>query len=262
VSIPFEMTLEDAVADAIPGDTLIFVSGVTVTEPVVIEGAKTPLLLMSSKGGGGVSGTTGKGLLEFHSPRAGTRISELSFSAGYPSVLARGGGSLVVEGCTFSGGDVHVLADGSGTNVTVDGCFLQNAISFSIEVLAGARVTATSNTIVHAGDCGIYLGGGSAVVQNCIVWNSANYAIACQGGSLDSSSGCNDTFASGTDEFLNCMPNPDTDVNLDPLFCDAPNGDYSLRAESPCAPGNSVPGCGLVGAFLATINCSAAAAGP
>jgi len=262
VSIPVDMSLEEAVADAVPGDTLVFVLGVLVTEPVVIASEKTPLYLVSSKGGGGVSAAGSGALLHFVAPKNGTRITELAFGGGDPAILVDGGAGLLVEGCNFAGGTVQVQATGGGLTVAVDGCFLENAGAFSIQTLAGARTNATSNTIVHAGDCGIYIGGGPALVQNCIVWNSANYAIACQGGSLADGSGCNDTFASGTDEYLNCTPNPETDVSLDPLFCDAPNGDYSLRAESPCAPGNSVPGCGLIGAFLATTNCSAAAAGP
>ncbi len=37
----------------------------------------------------------------------------------------------------------------------------------------------------------------------------------------------------------------------DPLFCDAPNGDFTLHANSPCAPGNHPDGaaCGLIGAL-------------
>jgi hypothetical protein len=128
---------------------------------------------------------------------------------------------------------------------------MENASAFSIETAQGAATTATSNTIVHAGDCGIYLGGGSSVVSNCIIWQSAAYAIACQGGSLAEASGCNDLFGSGAAEYLGCTP-PETDISLDPLFCDAPSGEYTLRVDSPCSPVNSVPGCGLVGAFDAT----------
>jgi hypothetical protein len=36
--------------------------------------------------------------------------------------------------------------------------------------------------------------------------------------------------------------------NQDPLFCDAPTGDFTIDASSPCAPGNN-PACGLVGAW-------------
>lgn len=38
-------------------------------------------------------------------------------------------------------------------------------------------------------------------------------------------------------------------ISLDPLFCDAPGGDYSISMYSPCAPDQSPPGCGLIGAL-------------
>ncbi|MFB3907751.1 MAG: hypothetical protein ACE15D_05030 [Candidatus Eisenbacteria bacterium] len=39
--------------------------------------------------------------------------------------------------------------------------------------------------------------------------------------------------------------------SADPLFCDAPNGDYTLDWASPCLPGNHPDGvdCGLIGAL-------------
>jgi hypothetical protein len=39
-----------------------------------------------------------------------------------------------------------------------------------------------------------------------------------------------------------------TSFVLDPLFCDAASGDYTIQSDSPCAP-PGVTGCGLVGAF-------------
>ena len=37
--------------------------------------------------------------------------------------------------------------------------------------------------------------------------------------------------------------------SANPLFCNSANGDYRLDATSPCAPGNSPPGCDLIGAL-------------
>lgn len=41
----------------------------------------------------------------------------------------------------------------------------------------------------------------------------------------------------------------ETVLNADPLFCDGGAGDYHLRSDSPCLPGQGPPGCGLLGAF-------------
>lgn len=38
------------------------------------------------------------------------------------------------------------------------------------------------------------------------------------------------------------------DIGADPLFCNPEYEDWSVRANSPCAPGNS-PGCGAIGAW-------------
>jgi len=49
-TIPTGVSLEYAAAEAIPGDTLLFVSGVLVAETITFESGQTPLLLVSSKG--------------------------------------------------------------------------------------------------------------------------------------------------------------------------------------------------------------------
>ena len=38
-------------------------------------------------------------------------------------------------------------------------------------------------------------------------------------------------------------------ISEDPLFCDALEGDYRLRLDSPCTAANSPEGCGLIGAL-------------
>jgi hypothetical protein len=39
-----------------------------------------------------------------------------------------------------------------------------------------------------------------------------------------------------------------TSREVDPLFCDGPNGDFTVQDSSTCLPANSL-GCGLIGAF-------------
>jgi hypothetical protein len=77
-------------------------------------------------------------------------------------------------------------------------------------------------------------------------------------------------FAHGTDELIHCQggnpllecvvlwPQPaasspctagPTVLAADPLFCGSPDGDYTLRPDSPCLPGQGPAGCGQIGAF-------------
>ncbi len=41
----------------------------------------------------------------------------------------------------------------------------------------------------------------------------------------------------------------DSNFSEDPLFCDAPNSDFTLHEFSPCAADNGPPSCGLIGAL-------------
>ena len=76
---------------------------------------------------------------------------------------------------------------------------------------------------------------------------SANFGIACvQGALLLDGSGCNDVFESVSGPYLGCTAS-ETDFDLDPEFCNAYRGVYTLFDTSPCAAANS-GGCGRIGA--------------
>jgi hypothetical protein len=45
------------------------------------------------------------------------------------------------------------------------------------------------------------------------------------------------------------MTGVDGNISDDPEFCDVPVLDFTLDSISPCAPGNSPPGCSLIGAL-------------
>lgn len=59
---------------------------------------------------------------------------------------------------------------------------------------------------------------------------------------------CNDVWPDsvieGSDEIVR-----ERNISSDPLFCDAPNGDFHIAYESACAPENAPEGCGLIGAL-------------
>ena len=69
---------------------------------------------------------------------------------------------------------------------------------------------------------------------------------------------CVDTFGNADGDWAGCLAGLEGvngNFSADPLFCDAGVGDFTLHANSPCAPGMTA--CGLVGAL--PVGCSATA---
>jgi hypothetical protein len=60
--------------------------------------------------------------------------------------------------------------------------------------------------------------------------------------------GCSDIFGNAGGDDV-CPEAGANNFSLDPLFCDAAAGDFTLFPNSPCAPANSPAGCDLIGAF-------------
>ena len=59
---------------------------------------------------------------------------------------------------------------------------------------------------------------------------------------------CTDIYGNAGGDWVDCIAGQELlrgNLNADPRFCDAAAGNLSLRATSPCAPGNSPAGCGL-----------------
>jgi hypothetical protein len=86
---------------------------------------------------------------------------------------------------------------------------------------------------------------GSASIQGNIARGNGRYGLAWPAGSPASVT-CNNWFANVLGEVEN-LPVSSLDFSVDPMFCNAEEGDFRLRAESPLA---NWPGCGLVGALL------------
>jgi hypothetical protein len=255
--IPIDMSLEAAARDAVAGDTLQFVSSVTVANTVVFHEEQTPLLLRGFRNQTWITGTMGdRPILSFLSPRAGTRITQMAFSGGSAGLDLVGPGAVAVDECRFDTGASQIRGSGNGLTVDVSHTLMRNAGAFSLDMGGDAVLRAVSTSIDAAGDCGIRLQGSAvAYVAGCIIWRSANFGIACLGtGGLADSSGCNDIHQSATGSYTGCAP-PSSDFSLPPLFCDPDDGDYTIDELSPCAPLNS-GGCGLIGAETA-VDCAA-----
>jgi hypothetical protein len=184
---------------------------------------------VSSRGGGVVLTAAGQYTIERNlflrcvSTNPVTFAGAVHLSTGYGSVqfntfafdsAGNGGGALLIGG-NFGGGIVV-------NNNTFYGCYSPGRGS-------AAGFGSLAMTVSH----------------NIFAGCQGGEAVSAVGTTINSS--CNDFWNNMGGDVSGWTPDP-TDFFLDPLFCDASNLDFTLRSNSPCAPGNN-PACGQVGAF-------------
>jgi parallel beta helix pectate lyase-like protein len=247
--IPIEISFEDAAAQALPGDTLSFeLSPLPLAQTVVLNGSQTPLVLTGTRYYPVLVAPAGFPALRITSPKAGTRLQHLAFSGGNTTLDISGSGSVRIDDCRFTGGQIQLAASGENLTVDVSNSLFQRPSVYGIEIQSQTVLHASTLSIVFAGDCGILMSQSArARVLSSIIYQAVHYGIACTGtGGLTADSGCNDIF--GSTHVLDCTE-PATDFSVDPLFCDESHNQFTIMSISPCAPENS-GGCGQVGAFL------------
>lgn len=140
-----------------------------------------------------------------------------------------------VQDCVIAKNRSYEFSDGKGLQViessgTVDGC------------------TFAENTSVPPyGSC-VAVSHSSVSIRRTIIAFNVGHGIGCYSGTY--STECCDVFGNTGNDNL-CGEDLGGNLSLDPLFCDALTGDYSLDAASPCLPGNHPDGvdCGLIGAL-------------
>jgi len=153
-----------------------------------------------------------------------------------------------VRDCRIEGGSVTSIACPS----ILSGALIERNILvgpgvYGVQCAGFGTVTVRRNTIVGAGDCGIYSVNAAPLCERNILVGNRNFGIACYGIPLPSL-GCNVLFDNGADYSSQCGPGGD-DQQIDPLFCDEDL--YLLSPESPCAPANAGD-CEAIGAVEAS----------
>jgi len=213
--IPLEISLEEAAAQALPGDTLA-IEGVPspLTDTIVFSENQTPLVLTGTKVRPSIVAPSGLPAFRFTSPKAGTRIAHLAFAGGNTTISISGSGSFAVDDCKFSGGQIQIFGSGENLTLSVSRCEFLRPQAFGIEVQSSTTLHADKVTVVAAGDCGILItGSATGQVTHSVLYNSANFGIACTAqGTLTGNSGCNDIF--GSTPVGNCTE-PATDLHLE-----------------------------------------------
>jgi predicted outer membrane repeat protein len=92
------------------------------------------------------------------------------------------------------------------------------------------------------------------VERTIVVAGVGSEAVRCVDPTHPPTFTCVDVFGHPSGDWVGCIEDQsgiNGDFSADPLFCDAPAGDFTLRGDSPCLPGQHPDGfdCGLIGAF-------------
>jgi len=121
------------------------------------------------------------------------------------------------------GGGLH--ANQAGSAVVVDSCTF-----YGNEGSPGAAAYARN-------------GGAVNLANSIVAFNPVGTALGC-GGTGQMTIVCSDLFGNTGGDGLACATTSPTDGNVfvDPWFCAAAGGDFSLQAHSPCLPANNTCG--------------------
>ncbi len=185
-----------------------------------------------------------------------------------------GGGGLFASDATVTidGGGAYDNTANVGAGIQLTNCasaqiggavFSGNAALYwagGIALDGGTTATLTSSTFTGndataSGGGGIYLSGGSLDLSNTITafntgGTSYGNGIGVLGGATTVS--CCDLYGNASNDVSGIADPVGSNGNIaaDPLFCDAPNSNFHVANDSPCAPANS-GGCDLIGALSA-----------
>jgi hypothetical protein len=137
--------------------------------------------------------------------------------------------------------------------VFVDNAGYRGAISASnCPALNFINCTFHKNWATREGSA-LCLSNSSATLSNCIIAFGTNgEPVHCADGPPATVElRCCDIYGNLQGDWVGCIAGQageDGNFSLDPVFCDAPQGDFRVSAFSPCSPEHSPPGCGLIGA--------------
>ncbi|MCK4413901.1 MAG: right-handed parallel beta-helix repeat-containing protein [Candidatus Eisenbacteria sp.] len=168
--------------------------------------------------------------------------------------------SPLINNCLFSnntaglhGGAISMLySDPSFSNCT----FVGNSAGTS-----GGAIQITSNSSPSFVECtiadngapdggGVHTWGSNPVFENVIIAFSSEGEAVFTGGAGTPTLACCDIYGNAGGDWTSGIEGQfgtDGNISENPIFCDAANGDFRLRDDSPCGPVSN-PVCGVIGA--------------
>jgi len=164
-----------------------------------------------------------------------------------------GTSSPTIDGCTFdansafAGGAIAVL---NGATPLVTGCLAAGNVAneggaawwdfFTGGTLTSSTIVETATAIAPSGALHVSALAGPTITACIVALSTAGGATWAIPGSSPAW-GCNDAFGNaGGDAFVGGT-DLGTNLALDPRFCDAPAGDWTLSDASPCLPDANCP---------------------
>ncbi|UCG82772.1 MAG: right-handed parallel beta-helix repeat-containing protein, partial [Dehalococcoidia bacterium] len=185
-----------------------------------------------------------------------------SLDRGFRFISGEGAGS-VLQGVTIKNGDPGYLSGGgilcnNNSSPTIRNCIFRGCSAGyggAVSCYGGCSPTLTNCTLY--GNSADYYGGGmhfwgstNAQVKNTIIAFNTKEAVSCSDPNTPPTLACCDVYGnSGGQGCVASQIGSSGNFSSDPLFCDAGNADFHLYQISPCASGNSPPGCQLIGAL-------------
>jgi len=162
--------------------------------------------------------------------------------------------NLITENGARFGGGLEVIASVITGNVIANNWSELAAGGINME--GGTMGEISGNTLVmnHAGSvgAGIRIAAGNPTIRNNLVaLNGPGGGVVYTGSNPPF---CNDIWGNDVDT-IGWSPIGNGNFSADPLFCDLAQGNYFLRANSPCLPESMT--CGLIGAY--SVGCDSVA---
>lgn len=150
------------------------------------------------------------------------------------------GGGIYIE-FAFATLTECTIADNTTAGAGAEGAGIHAVFAMQLDM---TQCTVAGNT---AADPGVVGGGivtmwSSPNISKCIIAFNSGKGLLCLDESYPVVS-CTDIFGNPGGDDL-CGTDGGGNFSLDPLFCNAANGDYGLQGESPCAPGQHPDGSG------------------
>jgi hypothetical protein len=254
-------TLQEAIQLASAGDTVRVAAGThTVNTPVVVPADKSGITIEGDHSGALRHGE--RPILDFQlasgqdgiTVRAqNVKIHEIEIRGALqdgvvfdssPGYDASGG---TIEGCVLAAplrDGISCIGNFSDTHIERN--IIVSAQRFGVSCWTGSDPLIERNTVVGAGDCGLYSNAASPACRYNIVAQTGNWGIACFVTPIADLS-CNVLWQSTNGHYSpECVPGS-TDMDADPRFCNETS--YTLMPDSPCLPQNN-KGCGNIGAVV------------
>jgi hypothetical protein len=173
------------------------------------------------------------------------------------------GADLQIRDCIFEGNSAHGNHGGAirvhEAGPTIERClFIGNWAAEDgggLLAIDGAFPTIQECTfhgngaVRDGGNIALWYGAYASISNTIISGALANGGLFCSG-SAGAGLVCNDSWDNNGGNYIG-IGDPtghDGNISADPLFCDPPIEDFTIRSDSPCAPDYN-PECGLIGAY-------------